>query len=79
VASRGSDVELEVGTTGNQYEVLPFLNALRYVVDEARKHQAAGNDDQFVAVGRAANAALLWHRADRAQNFEAAERYLQKF
>lgn len=56
---------------------IPLLNALRYVVSEARRHAAAGNDDQFVAVGRAANAALLWHEADRLQDFETADRFLQ--
>lgn len=56
---------------------IPILNALRYVVDEARKHAAIEPDSHFVAVGRVANAALLWYEADRLQDIETAERYLQ--
>jgi len=55
---------------------IPLLNALRYVVTEARK-AAVDHDEHFVAVGRIANAALLWYEADRLQDFEAADRYLQ--
>jgi hypothetical protein len=62
---------------GNQYEIKPFLDALRYVVTEARKHQAEGCEDQFVAVGRSAHAALLWHEADGNEDFDLAERYLR--
>lgn len=56
---------------------IPILNALRYVVEEARKHVAVEPDSHFVEVGRVANAALLWHEADRLQDFEKADRYLQ--
>lgn len=59
-----------------KYDILPFLNALRYVVTEARKHAAEGNDDHFVAVGRACQAALLWHDADKADDFTTAQKYL---
>lgn len=61
----------------NRYAVQPFLDALSYVVEEGRKHQLAGNDDHFVAVARAANAALLWHEADDHENFDLAAQYLQ--
>lgn len=61
----------------NRYAIQPFLDALSYVVEEGRKHQLAGNDDHFVAVARAANAALLWHQADASDSFDAAQQYLQ--
>ena len=60
------------------FDVAPLVRALRYVVEEARKHKAAGNDDHFVAVGRVAQAALLWQKTDAAGNFEAAEDWLRK-
>jgi hypothetical protein len=56
---------------------IPILNALRYVVAEARKQATTDPDGHFVAVGRVANAALLWYEADRLQDFETADRYLQ--
>lgn len=62
---------------GNQFEVGPFIDALEYVVGEGRKALALGDNEALVAVARAANAALLWHEADKAQRFEEAEKYLK--
>lgn len=60
------------------FDVAPLVRALKYVVDEARKHKAAGNEDHFVAVGRVAQAALTWQRVDAAGNLEAAEGWLRR-
>jgi hypothetical protein len=59
-------------------EITPLKNALQYVVSEARKHQLAGNDDHFVAVGRACQAVLKWQEADQAGNIETAQEWLAK-
>ena len=57
-------------------DLIPFIKTLKYVVEEGRKHAAAGNDDHFVAVARVANAALRWYAQDRLGNFDEAQRYL---
>lgn len=57
-------------------DVRPLLRAIEYVVQEGRRHAAAGHDDHFVAVARAASAALLWRRYDRLGNYDEAARYL---
>jgi len=68
---------LEAQVLAHRYAIQPFLDALAYVVQEGRKHQLEGNDDHFVAVARAANAALLWHKADQSDSLDLAEQYLK--
>jgi hypothetical protein len=60
----------------SEFDVLPLKRALEYVVSEARKQLAAGNDDHFVAVGRIAQAALTWQRLDELGQYEEAEKWL---
>lgn len=59
------------------FDLAPLRSALRYVVEEAKKHQAAGNDDHFVAVGRVCQAALTWQKFDEQGRLEEAERWLK--
>lgn len=61
-----------------QFDVLPLRKALEYVVQEARKHLAAGHNDHFVAVGRIAQAALTWQKLDELGRFEEAEQWLRR-
>lgn len=60
------------------FDVAPLVRSLKYVVNEARKHKAAGHDDHFVAVGRVAQAALTWQKLDAAGDFESAEEWLRR-
>jgi hypothetical protein len=60
------------------FELVPLKKALEYVVQESRKHAAAGHDDQFVAVGRVCHAALKWQQADENGDFDLAEEWLAK-
>lgn len=60
------------------FDVAPLVRALTYVVAEARKHKAAGNEDHFVDVGRVAQAVLTWQRLDEMGHFEDAEEWLKR-
>ncbi len=57
---------------------IPLRRALQYVVEESRKHAAAGHNDKFVEVGRVCQAALQWQTADSSGDFDAAEEWLAR-
>lgn len=62
----------------SQIDAAPLVRALTHIANKARDRKAAGIDDEAVAYGRVAHAALAWMDADEAQEFETAEQWLRK-
>lgn len=60
------------------FDTKPLLSALRYVVNEGRKHALEGHDDHFVEVARICQAALVWWKYDREGEFDKAQTWLAR-
>lgn len=56
----------------------PLLRTLTYIVQEARRCADNGMDDRYVELGRLAQRALLWHKADLAGDIELAQEWLNQ-